>query len=75
MILKGSNRVIRGGSWNNEAANCESTNRNRNDPSNRWNNNGMVLALNSAEINWNPGIPDGTDRFSSAVTLSRTVKI
>ena len=45
--LKGSNRVNRGGSWNNEAANCRSANRNRNAPSNRDNNLGFRVALNS----------------------------
>ena len=46
--LKGSNRVNRGGSWNNDAANCRTANRNTNDPTNRTNNNGFRLALNSA---------------------------
>jgi len=48
MILKGSNRVLRGGSWNNDAANCRTANRNTNEPTNRTNNNGFRLALNSA---------------------------
>ena len=47
-ILKGSNRVNRGGSWNNDAANCRTANRNTNEPTNRTNNNGFRLALNSA---------------------------
>ena len=38
----------RGGSWNNDAANCRTANRNTNDPTNRTNNNGFRLALNSA---------------------------
>ncbi|HDQ98733.1 MAG TPA: hypothetical protein ENN51_00395 [candidate division WOR-3 bacterium] len=37
----GSNRVIRGGSWNNNARNARCANRNRNEPSNRNNNNGF----------------------------------
>jgi Sulfatase-modifying factor enzyme 1 len=44
----GSNRVNRGGSWNNDAANCRTANRNTNEPTNRTNNNGFRLALNSA---------------------------
>ena len=47
-ILKGSNRVLRGGSWNNDAANCRTANRNTNEPTNRNTNNGFRLALNSA---------------------------
>ena len=39
----------RGGSWNNDAANCRTANRNTNDPTNRTNNNGFRLALNSAD--------------------------
>ena len=38
----------RGGSWNNDAANCRTANRNTNEPTNRTNNNGFRLALNSA---------------------------
>ena len=41
----GSNRVNRGGSWNNNARNCRSANRNRNDPDNRNNNLGFRLCL------------------------------
>ena len=40
----GSNRVKRGGSWNNNAQNCRSANRNNNNPSNRNNNNGFRVA-------------------------------
>ncbi|MBU6173367.1 MAG: hypothetical protein KGQ60_06155 [Planctomycetes bacterium] len=59
----------RGGSWNNEAANCRSANRNRNTPDNRNNNLGFRVALNSnGRKSWMarggcPGIPDGTVRF------------
>lgn len=35
------NRVLRGGSWNNNGQNCRSSNRNRNTPGNRNNNNGF----------------------------------
>ncbi|MBI3295430.1 MAG: SUMF1/EgtB/PvdO family nonheme iron enzyme [Deltaproteobacteria bacterium] len=35
MIDSGSNRVIRGGSWNNNAQNLRSANRNRNSAENR----------------------------------------
>lgn len=40
----GSNRVKRGGSWNNNASNCTSSNRNNNNPSNSNNNNGFRLS-------------------------------
>jgi len=36
--------VIRGGSWNNDAHNCRSANRNNNTPDNRNNNIGFRLA-------------------------------
>lgn len=48
MIRRGSNRVNRGGSWNNDAANCRTANRNTNEPTNRTIDNGFRLALNSA---------------------------
>jgi len=41
----GSNRVNRGGSWNNHPENCRSANRNNNSPGNRNNNLGFRLAL------------------------------
>ncbi|MBM4093652.1 MAG: hypothetical protein FJ276_30240 [Planctomycetes bacterium] len=41
----GSNRVNRGGSWNNNARNCRSANRNRNDPDNRNNNLGFRVVV------------------------------
>ena len=44
----GSNRVIRGGSWNNNAQNCRSANRNNNNPSNNNNNNGFRLCCSAA---------------------------
>lgn len=46
---EGSNRVIRGGSWNNNANNCRSANRNNNNPDNNWNNNGFRVALSLAQ--------------------------
>ncbi|MDR2211914.1 MAG: SUMF1/EgtB/PvdO family nonheme iron enzyme [Spirochaetaceae bacterium] len=39
----GTNRVKRGGSWNNDARNVRSANRNNNTPSNRNNNLGFRL--------------------------------
>jgi len=45
----GSNRVNRGGSWNNNAANTRAANRNRNNPDNRNNNLGFRLALPPAQ--------------------------
>jgi hypothetical protein len=44
-MIIGSNRVLRGGSWNNNAQNVRTANRNNNTPSNRNNNIGFrVLA-------------------------------
>ncbi|MBW2431203.1 MAG: SUMF1/EgtB/PvdO family nonheme iron enzyme [Deltaproteobacteria bacterium] len=40
----GADRVIRGGSWNNDAHNCRSAIRNNNSPDNRNNNVGFRLA-------------------------------
>jgi formylglycine-generating enzyme required for sulfatase activity len=45
----GSNRVIRGGSWDNNANNCRSAQRNNNDPGNRNNNIGFRAVLAPAQ--------------------------
>ncbi|MCG3155649.1 MAG: hypothetical protein DKINENOH_02256 [bacterium] len=37
----GSNRMVRGGAWNNNAQNCRSANRNNDDPGNRNDNLGF----------------------------------
>ncbi len=47
-LLELLNRIIAAYRWNNDAANCRTANRNTNDPTNRTNNNGFRLALNSA---------------------------
>ncbi|WP_026232158.1 SUMF1/EgtB/PvdO family nonheme iron enzyme [Neolewinella persica] len=44
LYKRASNRVQRGGSWNNNARNCRCANRNRNRPDNRNRNNGFRLA-------------------------------
>jgi len=44
----GSNRVIRGGSYNNDAGNCTSSNCNNNNPSNNNDNNGFRLVCSAA---------------------------
>jgi formylglycine-generating enzyme required for sulfatase activity len=41
----GSNRVNRGGSWNNTGTNLRSANRNNNNPSNRNNNIGFRVGF------------------------------
>lgn len=46
-VVEGSNRVNRGGSWNNNARNVRVSNRNNNTPDNRNNNIGFRLARSS----------------------------
>jgi Sulfatase-modifying factor enzyme 1 len=47
---KGSNRVNRGGSWNNNPQNCRVANRNNNSPGNSNNNLGFRLANTGSMI-------------------------
>jgi len=49
-MIEGSNRVLRGGSWNNNARNTRSANRNRNTPDERNDNNGFRLALARTKV-------------------------
>jgi len=51
-------RVIRGGSWNNNARNCRSANRNNNTPDNRNNNNGFRVACTPASEGTFPVTPE-----------------
>jgi hypothetical protein len=44
VMVKGTNRVLRGGSWNNKPRNVRSANRNNNTPDNRNNNVGFRVA-------------------------------
>ena len=48
---RGSNRVKRGGNWNNNAQKCRSANRNNNWPDNRNNNIGFRLVSSSRRQN------------------------
>ncbi|MEI8213097.1 MAG: hypothetical protein WCI02_13185 [Planctomycetota bacterium] len=64
----------RGGSWNNDAGNCRSANRNRNNPSNRNNNNGFRLALNSAGGMANLSFQTEQIVFQSGREKSRSAK-
>ena len=50
MIVKCSNRVMRGGSWNNNGRNVRSAYRNHNSPDNRNDNIGFRLALAHSRI-------------------------
>ena len=43
-------RVLRGGSWNNNANNCRSANRNRNTPDNRNNNIGFRVVVGARAL-------------------------
>ena len=67
-ILEGSNRVLRGGSWNNNASNCRAANRNNNSPGNRNNNNGFRLALAQKTVSDDPLV----NRESSCVSAKDT---
>lgn len=55
----GSNRVIRGGSWNNDARNVRAAYRNWNDPGNRNDNLGFRLAGAQTWAGWPAPDPTG----------------
>ena len=57
MGRSGSNRVLRGGSWNNNATNCRSANRNRNNPTNTNNNNGFRVVLGAQQFSGSESDP------------------
>ena len=63
----GSNRVKRGGSWNNNAGNCRVANRNNNSPDNRNNNIGFRLAHSSVTT-------DGC-RFNEQATVPSAIAV
>lgn len=53
----GSSRIHRGGSWNNDAHNCRSSQRNRNDAGNRNDNIGFRLFCSAAPQDGTPAVP------------------
>ena len=63
----GSNRVLRGGNWNNDASNCRCANRNNNNPSNNNSNYGF-RAVRSSE-----GSPQRERDSDPAAVLSSSV--
>ena len=65
---KGTNRVIRGGSWNYKARNCRAAYRNGNDPSNRNDNLGFRLAR--AQAVHRRDAPDPVCFLSDAAALA-----
>ncbi len=68
----GSDRVIRGGSWNNNGQNCRAANRNRNAPANRNNNLGFRLARTPP---WRSRMFAGRNRpLSSSASVTRRTK-
>jgi hypothetical protein len=76
---EGSNRVNRGGSWNNNARNARVSNRNNNNPDNRNNNIGFRVAC-STEQSFHGQLPitlptttcgDGTNIFPACPDSSR----
>ena len=61
-------RVVRGGSWNNQAQNCRAAIRNRNEPANRRNNLGLRLSA----AHPHHGSSRAADPVSGAARASRT---
>ena len=70
---RGSNRVKRGGSWNNDAQNARAANRNNDDPSNRNNNLGFRLSSPGA-LRLLHARPDRRDHgFAGSVSSLTTI--
>lgn len=71
----GSNRVKRGGSWNNNANNCRSANRDNNNPNNRNNNIGFRAAstMPQGQAGSHPGAPASRERGNKQVRPGRPV--
>ena len=65
---QGRSRVIRGGSWNNNAKNVRAAYRNDNQPDNRNNNLGFRLARAHEHSAWMAGLP--VTRCSSRLSVS-----
>jgi hypothetical protein len=60
-------RVLRGGSWNNNADNARGVQRNRNSPDNRNDNNGFRVVSSHIPASANPGeIADHGLRYATA---------
>ncbi|MFH0981362.1 MAG: SUMF1/EgtB/PvdO family nonheme iron enzyme [Planctomycetota bacterium] len=64
-------RVLRGGSWNNNANNCRVANRNNNTSDNRNNNNGFRLALHFQVVS--SGTTPGIARFKDHASVAMEV--
>lgn len=64
-----TNRVIRGGSWRNDAGNCRAANRNRNEPEDRNENLGFRVA---AAPNARGGCPVERNRPFPRFVFGRT---
>lgn len=66
----GSNRVKRGGNWNNNANNCRVANRNNNNPNNSNNNNGFRVC-NTLAAGTGP-FTDWPGAHGLSISLSRS---
>lgn len=63
-------RVLRGGSWNNQPRNLRSANRNRNSAGNRNNNNGFRVARTLSSRSWRPqGVAGCADERPGVVMM------
>ena len=71
----GSNRVNRGGSWNNNARNCRSSYRDNNTPDNRNNNLGHRLVLSELRSLKKSGHSIGKCRKQALVQNAKGIQI